>query len=475
MKSIFKVVLLLYWIFFSAYSVLAAIDRFEVSFNFESAQVGEALDLTITAVDRNWQVVSNYTWDILVFSESDLNAEFPSVLAENSYTFIPANEGTVKFENAVVFRKVGTQNIYVYDLNQETVMWLAEVEITEVAVNRNEDIEIMSPENWITLWRDNITVSGMTQKNHQVNIIVNWIRNIQTTSNDDGMFEELVENLNQWENTFKAQILDSSNNVIWESDTIRIQINSQAPDFRNITITPTWEVESESEIEIEVISNTGLTRVHVIIDDVITELTEIRDGRYTGKSFAPQEAWVYNIDVVLRNEFNIETREANAAEITVVAKPELEAAPEPEEIVETEEKIIEEIGIRGTPSERMTDIDLRIQNIRVTELKERSIISWDPVSDADSYNIYKRINDRQVELIANVKDPRYEIQIVWQNLKYDEFAIKALWRTSTGTLIQWDLSDMTKVQTWPTLYIALIIIALIMSGWFFLLKSRKFS
>jgi len=35
-----------------------------------------------------------------------------------------------------------------------------------------------------------------------------------------------------------------------------VQINSLAPDFKNITITPTGEVEAESEIDIEVISNT---------------------------------------------------------------------------------------------------------------------------------------------------------------------------------------------------------------------------
>ena len=464
---------ILFSIFFSiTHWVYASVDRFEVEFNFETAQVWEALDVTITAVDRNGETVTDYVWDILVFSESDPNAEFPSVLSDNSYTFIPANEGTVKFENATIFRAEGTQNIYVYDLNQETVMWLAEIEITDVPVTRNEDIEILSPETGITLWRDNVTVSWRTQKNHRINIIINETQNIWTTSNDDGIFEENVENLSQWENTLKAEILDANDNVIWESSVVRIQINSQAPDFRNITITPTWEVEAESEIDVEVISNTWLNRVHIIINDVITELSEIRDWRYTGTSFAPNAAWTYGVDVILRNEFNIETREADAAELIVIDKPELESAPEEEE---EQERVIEEIGISGTPTERPSDIDLRIQNIRVTELRERSIISWDEVPDAESYNIYKRINERQVELIWNVSEPRYEIDIVGQDLRYDEFAIKALWRTQTGTLIQWDLSDMTRVQTWPALYFTFLIIALLLSWWIFYIKSRNFT
>ncbi len=461
-----KIFLFLFLFAFSFINVFAAVDRFNVELNFESAQVGEALDITISAVDRNGQIVKEYLWDILVFSESDPAAEFPDTLSDNSYKFIPANEGTVKFENAVVFRKTGTQNIYVYDLNQETVMGLVEVEITEAATTRVEEIEILSPENGVTLGRDTLTLSGQTQKNHQVNIKVNSLRDIPTTSNDDGIFEIAIENLNQWENSFQAQVLDANSVVIGESSIIRIQVNSLAPEFRAITINPTWEVAAESEISIEVISNSWLRQVDVIINDVITKLTEIRDGRYTGKSFAPVNAWTYPIDVVLRNEFNIETREANAAQLQVKAKVELEAAPEAE-------RIIEEIGIAGAPQERADDMNLSIRNIRVTELKERSIITWDVVPEAESYNIYKKINERQVELIANVKENRFEIDIIWDELKYEEFAIKALGRTQTGTLVQWDLSDMTRVQTGPTLYFILLLLALLLSGWVFYIKSRK--
>jgi len=57
-----------------------------------------------------------------VFSESDTEAEFPNDLAENSYSFTVANEGSVKFENAVKFNNAGVQDIYVYDLNDENIL-----------------------------------------------------------------------------------------------------------------------------------------------------------------------------------------------------------------------------------------------------------------------------------------------------------------------------------------------------------------
>jgi len=88
----------------------------------EEAKVGEALDITISAVDKNGKIVTDYMGDILVFSESDAQAEFPNDLAENSYSFTAVNEGSVKFENAVRFKNTGTQDVYVYDLNDENIL-----------------------------------------------------------------------------------------------------------------------------------------------------------------------------------------------------------------------------------------------------------------------------------------------------------------------------------------------------------------
>ncbi len=86
-----------------------------------------------------------------MFSESDKEATFPNDLSENSYKFTTANEGSVKFENAVQFKKVGVQDVYVYDLIQEDALGIAEVTISEADAVKNIDIEILSPENGVTV------------------------------------------------------------------------------------------------------------------------------------------------------------------------------------------------------------------------------------------------------------------------------------------------------------------------------------
>lgn len=441
-------------------------DAFEVILGKQTAKVGEALDLTINAVDKNGEIITDYLWDILVFSESDNAASFPNDLKENSYKFTAANEGSVKFENAVKFSKAGKQDLYVYDLKNENILGIGQVDITKADVASNIDIEILSPENGVTLWKNNIKVSGSTKKNHQVKIILNGNQELKTTSNSDGVFEKELENMQQWENTLKAQVLNADDEVIGESKVVSLKINSSAPEFKRINITPTGEVEAESEIEIEVISNAGLSEVKVIINDIITSLTEAKNGIYKGKTNAPSEAGEYPVDVVLKNEFAIETNEKAVETLKVSPKPELNAGGE-----EEPKKVVEEIKkpeMNSTPE----TVDLSIKNIKVTELKTKSILTWDAVKAAESYNIYKKIDENKIELIENITDPKYEIEITGDEIRYEDFAIKALGKTSSGEIIQWDLSEMTRVKTGPELYIILALIAILMSSGIFFLRKR---
>jgi len=84
------------------------------------------------------------------------------------------------------------------------------------------------------------------------------------------------------------------------------------------------------------------------------------------------------------------------------------------------------------------------------------------------------VPDGELELIDNVSEPRYEIEIVGEDLKYEEFAVKAMTNTGNGETIESDLSEMTKVQTGPSEMIMLLLLAMILGGWFLLLtKTRR--
>jgi hypothetical protein len=432
------------------------IDHFEVNFNPDTAKAWEALDLTIEAVDKNNVSVTDYEWTVLIFSESDPEAELPIALEENTYTFSSADQWTVVFENSVKFLEKWTQNIHVYDFEDDTVFGIAEAEITKEEVVVNQEIEIISPETGLTIWEDALKVSWTTSKNYQIKIILNWTEEFLTTSDSTWMFEKEITSLSEWENSFVAQILDSDLSVIWESREVKVKVELNTISFKNIKTTPE-EIDSEWSFEVEVIATAGLTEVSTIINDVITSLEETWEWIYTASIYAPKEEWNYKIDVVLKDELGHETKELWAWNIKVNAI-ELEAAT----VIEPEPK----------PEPKEEKIDLTISWLKLVELKTRSILTWDKVKWAKSYNVYKKLSDWELELIENVEEEKFEVAITWDEITYEYFAVKALAETLEWEVYEWDLSEATKVKTWPEL-VLLLIISLFASGLYVASKQKK--
>jgi len=93
-------------------SVFAAgIDHFNVIMTPDQINAWESVDLSIEAADKNDVTVKDYSWTILIFSESDANAELPSALDQNTYSFMTSDQWLIKFENAVTFSQEWLQNI----------------------------------------------------------------------------------------------------------------------------------------------------------------------------------------------------------------------------------------------------------------------------------------------------------------------------------------------------------------------------
>ena len=456
---------LLFWSIAPSLYAVWDLDHFEVILGKNEAKVWEALDITISAVDENDEILTDYTGDILVFSESDTEAEFPNDLAENSYSFLTADQWSVKFENAIKFNNPGLQDLYVYDLNDEDILGIAEVSISEDEVISSAEIAIVSPENGITLAKDAILVSGTTQKNHQVRIQINDVQDLFTTSNSDGIFEKEVEWLDQWANEIQAFILDADNEVIWESEVVILKINSNAPVFKSLKIEPAGDIDSETEMTVQVIATIWLREVQVIINDVITSLEEWDDGIYSATTIAPKDPGQYGVDVILRDDFALETREREVETFNVIPSTPLNSW-EVQEVIPVEPEPVEVAVVEET-------LNLGITDIKVVELKTRSVVTWAALPDAKSYNIYKKGNDGKIELIANVGEPKYEIAITGDVVKYEDFAIKAVGQTSAWKVVQWDLSEMTKVKTGPEMYIFMFLIAMLLTGWVYSMRRNQ--
>ncbi|MDD3794081.1 MAG: hypothetical protein PHI37_04670 [Candidatus Gracilibacteria bacterium] len=448
-----KIVLLFITYLFSITGVMAAsVDNFKITLSPNTAKVGEALDLTIEAVDKNNVVANDYNGMILIFSESDPEAQLPIILEENTYTFKSSDQGKVVFENAVKFLKEGTQNIHVYDFNDDTIFGIGEVTITKNDSIENANIEIISPENGLTIGVNKIKISGTTEKNHQVKIIVNGKNELNTTTNNEGIYEKEVTNLVEGENIFLAKVLNANGEIIGESKEVKIIVEKANLNLTNVKVTPS-EVDSEGQFDIEVTTTPSLRDVSSVVNDVITKLEETKSGVYTAKLFAPKEEGIYKIDLILKDELGSEQKELGVASIKV-NKIVLNAA-EPVKLDSKEEKD-----------------DLKITGLKLIELKSKSILTWDKLEKAKSYNVYKKLEDGNLELIVNVAEPKFEIDITGDEVKYEYFAVKAMAETGSGEIYEGDLSEATKIQTGPELLI-LLIVSIFAAGLYLVSKQKR--
>ncbi len=467
-KNILKLLIIFISIWIPYWVIAAWIDHFEIIISPEKAKTWEALDITSQAGDRDHNLVPDYHWSIMVFSESDPEADFPNELKENSYTFMESDQWEVKFENAVVFNNRWIQDIHVYDLIYDDVLWIAEVEISEDKKEENVVIEILSPETWIMIWEKKISVSWTTSKNHKVIIEINWTREVSTNTNSAWVYEKEIDNLEDWENSIVAKVLNSDEEVIWESEVVNINVDSSKPSVKSLSINIEWEVEAESEIELEIISNPWLNNVSVIINDTITTL-EDSDWKWIYKwtASAPKEAWTYSIDAVLVNELWHEVKELAAWSVTVKAS-ELNSSPEKVTNNSADESNNQ---IENTNSEERKD--LTITWLKVVWLKTKSIMTWDEIKWIESYSIYQKLEDDTLELIDTTTEPKYELAITWDEVKHDYFLVKATAKTSSWILYEWDLSKAIKVQTWPEIYLLLLISLILWSSVFYFKRRNQ--
>jgi len=334
--------------------------------------------------------------------------------------FTLSDAWVVKFENAVVFNSEWKHDLHVYDLNDETdsLVWIAEIEIgtwgTELP--QNVDITITSPEPFTTLTTSDLQVAWTTVKNHRVIVKANG-NEFETISNDDGIFELTVPN--------------------------------QSPNFG---------------YRVELVSEPGLQKVELEINDSISLLTETDSWTYVWDFIAPNDLWQHAISAILQNSLGVKSTYLNTASINVIApepEPELESAPVEEKKEEVKPVVIEPVEIPN----------LTITWLKLTKLKTKSILEWDSLEDADSYNVYiKEWGD--LLFVETVIEPRSTIYITGDKITYNDFIIRAVKEAFEDNKdIEWDLSDAVTIQTGPERYILLLFITLLISTFIFSWKS----
>jgi hypothetical protein len=464
MRKILKSLVLLLTLFNISFAFAWTVDHFKVEFTEKSSWIWEALDLTITALDKNDDVVKDHTWSVFGFSQTDDYIELPAELAHNDwYAFKLSDEWVKKFENWVKFKTTWEQSIKIYDSNDYNEI-TGEWEITIIqsdTTKKTVEIEILTPESNTTLPNNKLKLSGATERNHQVRIKLNNKEEFTTTSNTDWIFEKDIDSLLTWKNILQAFTLDSDENIIWESKEVIINIDDNKPKFKKIVLSPlseSWSIEENTNIEVKVFASKNLRSVKLLFNDWVVNLSETEKWIYTWGFKTPSEEKTFYIDVILLDSLWHTVTEKKATKINVF-------------LVETNSA--SETDPLPIKNVKENEPDLKIEWLKLIKLKNKSILTWNKVNDAEDYDVFKK-NDKtwNFEFLKNVTKTKFEIDITWDKIKYQYFAVKAKTKTASWEVITWDLSEATKIQTWPTEIILMLLLSLIL-GFVFIVVKRK--
>lgn len=216
-----------------------------------TTRVGEAIDITVRAVDKDKKTVTDYKGSV-IFNTDNIGDTVPA--PGKTVTFTADDNGEKKFSKGLIFKKSGKQKIYVSDVSDD-IMGEATI-MVDAATSANptttsdQTVTIITPENGTKITGDMVMISGKTRKNSKVVISVNGKAMDPVSSDDSGIFTKNITGLTQEDNILIANLIDGTDTTIATSTEVRFGrvLNSAAT--YGVTISPSATVEVSSPIDI---------------------------------------------------------------------------------------------------------------------------------------------------------------------------------------------------------------------------------
>lgn len=541
------------------------VAKFSLTVN-QSAKVGEALDLTVKALDKDGGTVADYAGTVYVTVDNDSKATLPYA---EGYTFVAADQGAKTFSKGLAFSKVGNMTVSVIDIDDDKVEGIAKVNVTEgdvgPGVTGNEAVTISAPESGSTVSGTETDVVGTTKKNSKFQVFLNGTKSGEGQSDDKGAILYKLKGLSEENNVLEVKVLDGSDKEAGTSGKISFKLAAdKGPEFKSITVKEGKSVKAGTVLNVTVTAEPKLKEVSVSLGDSIEVFKEqtsgvtagnvsvggTGEGIYVGTLTAPSASGSYPIDVTLTGDLGKKTVKNAAETVTVLETPKMSyenvkiesgdkrvtftfdvvnpveslskfkfsygtesGALSKESVTFEKSKIavtgtgasasgstykwyvdglepgkyffkIAGLDIAGSPVTATesdvfeSDIALNsagtcsianVSGLKVAKSDDQSVLSWDAIPEALSYNVYKKDASGSYVLVENVKVTSYTVHLAKDVVKYEDFAVKAV--CSDAATESADYAEATKVQTGPAQVIALLSLAL---GIGFFITRRRF-
>lgn len=284
-----------------------------------TAVVGEAFDITVTALDKDGNTATGYNGSI-VFTTEWVTDTYP--MPGRPIPFTAEDAGVKKFSKGVTFKKVGKQKLTAYDLTNDITAEVI-IDVSEGATTTTastEEIQILTPAADSKITGTTLVVSGKSRKNSKVSLTLNGQDLGSVVSDNDGLFTKEITNITQESNILKAALLDANNATIASSPEIKFSKSNETSSIYGLSIQPATTVESSTGITLTIDAIKGLQEVTATLDNTLLTAKESSEGKYLITTTAPLKAGTYPIKVTAKTITGQETVKDTLATLTVTEK-----------------------------------------------------------------------------------------------------------------------------------------------------------
>lgn len=278
------------------------VSYFDITGLPATAKVNEQLSMTVTARDKDKNVVKNYTGTILISASDDDNATLPG---NGQYTFKAADMGQFTFSLSLQFSKTGKQTVQVLDKSNFKITGEQKIQInskdstsstTSSTTATSSKLVIKSPSSGSKLGSSLVILTGKGDSNINLKVFDNNAQIGKTDTDSDGLFSYQAKSLQSGSHIF--YVMSDKGDI---SSSVSITIDTVAPLLNSFSMDTSGSVKPGAKVTITVQSEKDLDTASVTIQSVETDMDESTSepGTYSAAITAPSKDGSYPVDVTL--------------------------------------------------------------------------------------------------------------------------------------------------------------------------------
>lgn len=282
-------------------SVRWATTRFDVQVDPNPFKVSEFVDVTIKAIDANWNTDTTYEGDVWISIEW-FDANDPDVVVPGWWIgfFEAENQWLLIFSKWMSVKKAWTYTVQVSDLFDESIQWTTEIQVTA----KNEwppswALTVTEPVAWSMLTVDTIDVVwSTTYPNTPLTLMIDGQKSADWLSDQQGAFIIPVSWLSPWSHILQINALDLNDQIVASSQEIMFSVALNNDELMTgIEVTPGKEVIIWETVTFTIRTAERVNSVLLKLGEwTQVPTTKQSDGVFT-KQMLMDTLWVFPIDV----------------------------------------------------------------------------------------------------------------------------------------------------------------------------------